>query len=99
MVKILTDANFETETKNGVVLVDFWATWCGPCKMLSNTLEDLDLSGYEFVEIDVDQQRDTAMKYNIRGVPVLVIEDDNGNELRRTVGNKNKTQLQEFLAN
>ena len=67
--------------------------------MLSNTLEDLDLSGYEFVEIDVDQQRDTAMKYNIRGVPVLVIEDDNGNELRRTVGNKNKTQLQEFLAN
>ena len=67
--------------------------------MLSNTLEDVDLSGYEFVEIDVDQQRDTAMKYNIRGVPVLVVEDDNGNELRRTVGNKNKTQLQEFLAN
>lgn len=67
--------------------------------MLSNTLEDVDLSGYEFVEIDVDQQRETAMKYNIRGVPVLVIEDDNGNELRRTVGNKNKTQLQEFLAN
>ena len=67
--------------------------------MLSNTLEDVDLSGFDFVEIDVDQQRDTAMKYNIRGVPVLVIEDDNGNELRRTVGNKNKTQLQEFLAN
>ena len=67
--------------------------------MLANTLEDFDLSGYAFVEIDVDQQRDTAMKYNIRGVPVLVIEDDNGNELRRTVGNKNKTQLQEFLAN
>ena len=78
-------------------LIKLSATWCGPCKMLSNTLEDVDLSGYEFVEIDVDQQRDTAMKYNIRGVPVLVIEDDNGNELRRTVGNKNKTQLQEFL--
>ena len=80
-------------------LIKLSATWCGPCKMLSNTLEDVDLSGYEFVEIDVDQQRDIAMKYNIRGVPVLVIEDDNGNELRRTVGNKNKTQLQEFLAN
>lgn len=80
-------------------LIKLSATWCGPCKMLANTLEDLDLSGYEFVEIDVDQQRDTAMKYNIRGVPVLVIEDDNGNELRRTVGNKNKTQLLEFLAN
>ena len=80
-------------------LIKLSATWCGPCKMLSNTLEDVDLSGYEFVEIDVDQQRDIAMKYNIRGVPVLVIEDDNGNELRRTVGNKNKAQLQEFLAN
>ena len=80
-------------------LIKLSAALCGPCKMLANTLEDVDLSGYEFVEIDVDQQRDTAMKYNIRGVPVLVIEDDNGNELRRTVGNKNKTQLQEFLAN
>lgn len=80
-------------------LIKLSATWCGPCKMLSNTLEDVDLSGYEFIEIDVDHHRDTAMKYNIRGVPVLVIEDDNGNELRRTVGNKNKTQLQEFLAN
>lgn len=80
-------------------LIKLSATWCGPCKMISKTLEDVDLSGYEFIEIDVDQQRDIAMKYNIRGVPVLVIEDDNGNELRRTVGNKNKTQLQEFLAN
>ena len=80
-------------------LIKLSATWCGPCKMLSNTLKDVDLSGYEFVEIDVDQHRGLAMKYNIRGVPVLIIEDDNGNELRRTVGNKNKTQLQEFLAN
>lgn len=80
-------------------LIKLSATWCGPCKMLSNTLKEVDLSGYEFVEIDVDEQRDTAMKYNIRGVPVLVVEDDNGNELRRTVGSKNKTQLQEFLAN
>lgn len=65
--------------------------------MLSKTLEEVDISKYQLVEIDVDQQRDIAMKYNIRGVPVLVIEDDNGNELRRTVGNKNQTQLQEFL--
>lgn len=67
--------------------------------MLSKTLEDVDLSKYQLVEIDVDQQRETAMKYNIRGVPVLVIEDDQGNELRRSVGYKNQTQLKEFLAN
>lgn len=78
-------------------LIKLSATWCGPCKMLSKTLEEVDISKYQLVEIDVDQQRDIAMKYNIRGVPVLVIEDDNGNELRRTVGNKNQTQLQEFL--
>ena len=99
MMKVVNSNEFKSEIEKDMVLVDFFAEWCGPCKMLANTLEDLDLSGYEFVEIDVDQQRDTAMKYNIRGVPVLVIEDDNGNELRRTVGNKNKTQLQEFLAN
>ena len=80
-------------------LIKLGAQWCGPCKMLSKALEDVDLRGFDLVEIDVDQQRETAMKYNIRGVPVLVIEDDNGNELRRTVGNKNKTQLLEFLAN
>ena len=67
--------------------------------MLSKTLEEVDISKYQLVEIDVDQQRDIAMKYNIRGVPVLVVEDDNGNEIRRTVGYKNKNQLQEFLAN
>ena len=80
-------------------LVKLGASWCGPCKMLSKTLEDVDLSKYQLVEIDVDQQRETAMKYNIRGVPVLVIEDDHGNELRRSVGYKNQTQLKEFLAN
>lgn len=80
-------------------LIKLGAQWCGPCKMISKTLEDVDLSGFELVEIDVDQQRETAMNYNIRGVPVLVIEDDNGNELRRTVGYKNQNQLKEFLAN
>ena len=79
-------------------LIKLSATWCGPCKMLAKTLEDVDLSEYQLVEIDVDQQRDIAMKYNIRGVPVLVIEDEQGNELRRTVGFKNQTQLKEFLA-
>ena len=66
--------------------------------MLSKTLEDVDLSEFQLVEIDVEQQRETAMRYNIRGVPVLVIEDDHGNELRRSVGYKNQTQLKEFLA-
>ena len=57
MVKILTDANFETETKNGVVLVDFWATWCGPCRMQSPIIDELDEEigdKVTFAKMDVD---------------------------------------------
>lgn len=78
-------------------LVKLGASWCSPCKALSKIIEDIDLGPYTLVEIDVDSQREQAMKYNIRGVPVLVVEDDNGNELRRSVGFLSQTKLKEFL--
>ena len=78
-------------------LIKLGATWCSPCKVLSKIIEDIDLGPYTLVQIDVDSQREQAMKYNIRGVPVLVVEDDNGNELRRSVGFLSQDKLKEFL--
>ena len=78
-------------------MIKLGATWCTPCKVLSKLIEDIDLGPYILVEIDVDSQREQAMKYNIRGVPVLVVEDDNGNELRRSVGFLSQDKLKEFL--
>lgn len=73
-----TDANFETEVLKSdlPVLVDFWAEWCGPCKMIAPTIEQL-AGEYEgklkVGKIDVDVHQQMAMKYNVRGIPTLLI--------------------------
>ena len=76
-----TDANFETEVLKSdlPVLVDFWAEWCGPCKMIAPTIEQL-AGEYEgklkVGKIDVDVHQQMAMKYNVRGIPTLLIFKD-----------------------
>ena len=70
-MKVINKAEFEQITKEGVVLVDFFATWCGPCKMLAPVLEELaeDMKGKaEIVKVDVDQEGDLAMKFGIMSV-------------------------------
>lgn len=74
---ILTDANFEEEVLNAKepVLVDFWATWCGPCRMLAPVVEQLanDYAGkVKVCKMDVDQGMNTASKYQISSVPTLI---------------------------
>ncbi len=63
-----TDATFSNDIANGLVLVDFWATWCGPCKMIAPVLEELDqeLAGkVNIVKVDVDQNQETASQFGI----------------------------------
>ena len=78
----------------------FYAEWCQPCKMLSKVIEDskdkIDPS-VEFIEFDIDAEMMTAVNYNVRGVPTMVIVDDAGKEIKRQSGYMNEEKLLEFL--
>ena len=92
----LTDKNFNQQIKGKVVLVDFWATWCAPCRLMAPALNDLasELTDnkYRVGKVDVDANRGLAQKYNIRSIPTSVIFKD-GQEVARIVGVKPKATL------
>lgn len=75
-------------------LVDFSATWCGPCKMLHPVLEQIagEIAGWDFYEIDIDQNQSEAAKYGIRGVPTIIVFKA-GQEVDRLVGFRDKPSL------
>jgi thioredoxin 1 len=91
----LTDKNFQHQTKNKIVLVDFWASWCIPCKMMAPVLNEvaMDLTGNSHVgKVNIEQYQSLAEKFRVRNIPTLILLK-NGIEVNRFVGIKNK----EFL--
>jgi thioredoxin 1 len=97
----VTDANFAEEVLNAKlpVLVDFWAAWCGPCKMIAPILDDLaeQFAGkIKISKVDVDANKEVPGKFNIRGIPTLLIFK-NGQVAATKVGALSKTQLVEFI--
>ncbi|QUX92936.1 thiol reductase thioredoxin [Marinomonas sp. A3A] len=97
----ITDAQFAEEVLNSdiPVIVDFWAPWCGPCKMIAPVLEDVaaEYAGkVKVVKLNVDENTETAPKYNVRGIPTLLIVKG-GEVVATKVGAVSKSQLVEFV--
>ncbi len=93
----VTDGNFDEEVveANNLTVVDFWAPWCAPCKMIAPIIEELstEYSGkIKFGKLNVDDNQRTAMKYNIRGIPTLLVFKD-GDLVDQIVGVKSKEEL------
>ena len=97
----VTDATFDEEVLNSElpVLVDFWAEWCGPCKMIAPVLDEIagEYAGkLKVAKVDVDANPDIPPKFGIRGIPTLIVFKD-GNAEATKVGALSKTQLTEFV--
>lgn len=99
-IKSLNQSNFNSSIKTGLVLVDFYADWCGPCKMVSPIVDELSeqMNDIKFRKVNVDEENNLAMRYNVRSIPTLVIFKD-GQEVDRMVGFAPKARLQTWLEN
>lgn len=101
MIIHVNDLNeFNEKIASGRVLVDFFATWCGPCKMIAPVLEDIDKKGEAgdllIVKVDVDEASDIAMRYGIQSIPTLILFE-NGQAINKALGYMPKPQLLNFL--
>lgn len=100
MIKNLDkEKDFLEEVKSGVVLVDFFATWCGPCKMLGPVLEDFSHthSDIKILKVDIDSFTELARNYSIMSVPTLLVFKD-GELKNKASGFRNSSELEEFIS-
>ncbi len=98
MAKEITTANFETEVLKSEkpVLIDFWATWCGPCMRQGPVVEELAEEGYAVGKVDVDQNMALAQQFRVVSIPTLILFK-NGTEVQRFVGLTSKEDLKNAL--
>ena len=83
----LKSNNFDAEIASGVTVVDFWAPWCGPCRMLTPTIEELstEMTNVKFAKLNVDEAQDVAVNYSVMSIPTIIIFKD-GKAMESTVG-------------
>ncbi len=97
--KLLTEDNFAEGVLNGLTLVDFYADWCGPCRMLTPVLEEVakDVAGKASIaKIDIDKAQKTASSYQVTSIPTLILFKD-GNEIGRLVGLRDRETIKDFI--
>ncbi len=97
-MKIIEENDFENEIKEGVTLVDFFATWCGPCRVMGTILEQMDgnIEGLKIVKIDVDKNENIARQFGILSIPTLIIFKD-GEQKEKHLGIWQKGDCEEAI--
>ena len=97
MIKYLEKEDFKELTSKGTILVDFYADWCGPCKMLAMEIEkvasEIDI---DIVKVNVDEEEEIARRYGVMSIPTLILFE-NGQELKKTIGFMPKEKIKEFI--
>ena len=100
MAKHLTDVEFVNATAAGVTVTDFWAPWCGPCRMQSPVIDQLsdELAGQvEFFKMNVDEEQKVAQEFGVMSIPTLLVKKD-GEVVQKLVGYHDAARLKEILA-